>query len=243
MAQVTATAGLLAGHAVPALTTIPAVRERLAPTLAGVGDSGHVALTFDDGPHPVATPRFAALLADHGIRATFFVLGENVIRHPGIVQDLAEAGHEIAIHGFDHRCLLARGPRATYDKLALAFDLTTVVTGRAPTWFRPPYGVLTSGALAAARRLRLTPVLWTCWGRDWTARATPQSVIATVTKRLTGGGTVLLHDSDCTSTPGSWRTTLAALPAVIEHCQRRELRLGPLGEHFSSRHPVPQRSG
>jgi peptidoglycan/xylan/chitin deacetylase (PgdA/CDA1 family) len=91
--------------------------------------------------------------------------------------------------------------------------------------------VLTASTLRATKRLGMTPVLWTAWGRDWEAKATPQSVFTTVNDRLGGGGTVLLHDSDCTSAPGSWQRTLAALPRLLDEIERRDLRVGTLGEH------------
>ncbi|GAA5022832.1 hypothetical protein GCM10025734_79430 [Kitasatospora paranensis] len=102
-----------------------------------------------------------------------------------------------------------------------------------PRWYRPPYGVLSLAALAAARRLDLTPVLWTHWGRDWTAAATPDSVLRTLTRAPLGGGTVLLHDSDVTSAPGAWRSALGALPGLLEQCRKQGLTVGPLGEHLA----------
>jgi len=91
--------------------------------------------------------------------------------------------------------------------------------------------VLTGGALLAARQLGLTPVLWSSWGREWTRGSTAESVYATLCRDLRGGGTVLLHDSDCTSPPGSARAALGALPLLLDECGRRGLRAGPLGEH------------
>jgi len=181
-AQHWAVAGVaaLACHAVPALTSIGPLRTRLHPALAGVGDPGHAALTFDDGPHPASTPRFLAELDRLGVTATFFLTGRWVARVPGLAAEIAAAGHEIASHGYDHRCLLVRGPRATYDDLARARDVTGHATGTRPRWYRPPYGVLTGPAVLATRRLRLTPVLWTAWGRDWAAGATADSVHDTV---------------------------------------------------------------
>ncbi|MGW5254441.1 hypothetical protein ACWERW_15745 [Streptomyces sp. NPDC004012] len=102
------------------------------------------------------------------------------------------------------------------------------VTGRPPTLFRPPYGVMTTAAHLACRRPDLTPALWTCWGEDWRKRATPRSVEDTVLRDLRGGGTILLHDSDCTSATGSWRTTLRALPRILDTCQARGWQVGPL---------------
>jgi peptidoglycan/xylan/chitin deacetylase (PgdA/CDA1 family) len=220
-----------AAYALPALTSIGPLRTRFAPALAGVGDPGHVALTFDDGPHPGSTPRFLQALDRLGVRATFFLTGRWVARVPGLAGEVAAAGHEIAVHGYDHRCLLLRGPRATYDDLARARAVTAQATGVAVRRFRPPYGVLTGPALTAAKRLGLTPVLWTTWGEDWVAGATPESVHRTVLAGLSGGGTVLLHDSDVTSTPGSWRATLDALPRIVESVRERGLEIGPLAEH------------
>ncbi|XNL30554.1 polysaccharide deacetylase family protein [Longispora sp. K20-0274] len=226
-------AAVLAGaaHAAPALTAVAPLRRRMLPDLCGVGDPRHVALTFDDGPDPASTPAFLTALDELGVRATFFLLGRMLRRAPGLGRELAAAGHEVALHGWGHRCLLARGPAGTYDDLARGRDLIAEVTGRAPRWYRPPYGVLTAAALTAARRLGLTPVLWTAWGRDWTARATPASVLATVRKDLAGGGTVLLHDSDCTSAPGAWKATLGALPALVSGIRESGLAVGPLAEH------------
>ena len=90
---------------------------------------------------------------------------------------------------------------------------------------------MSTSAHLAARRLGLTPVLWTCWGEDWTRRATPHSVYRTVMADLRGGGTILLHDSDCTSAPGAWRSALGALPLLLDSCERRGLTVGPLREH------------
>jgi peptidoglycan/xylan/chitin deacetylase (PgdA/CDA1 family) len=222
----------LAAHAAPALASIAPLRRRLLPGLSGAGNPGHVALTFDDGPAPDSTPAFLEVLAEHQVKATFFLLGRMLQASPDMGRALAEAGHEVAVHGWEHRCMLLRGPRATDDDLARARDLIAAATGEMPRWYRPPYGVLSASALGAARRLGLTPVLWTNWGRDWERQATPESVLATVTRDLAGGGTVLLHDSDCTSAPGSWRTTLGALPALLDEVHSRGLSIGPLRDHF-----------
>ncbi|MFB7667529.1 polysaccharide deacetylase family protein [Kitasatospora sp. NPDC056138] len=228
----TLAAGSLAvAHAAPALSALNAVRPWLTPELCGFGDPDHVALTFDDGPDPASTPAFLRELDRAGVRATFFLLGRMLVRAPGLGRELVAAGHEIAVHGYEHRCLLARTPGAVRDDIARARDVIAELTGSQPCWYRPPYGVLTAGALAAARELELTPMLWSTWGRDWTATASPDSVYRTVTRGLAGGGTVLLHDTDCTAAPGSWRSALGALPRLIDACHARGLRLGPLWEH------------
>ena len=134
---------------------------------------------------------------------------------PQLAAEIVEAGHEVAVHGWDHRYLPLRGPLATYDDLARTTDTITSATGVVPRLFRPPYGVLSTSALVAARRLGLRPVLWSCWGREWAPGATPQSVFGTLKQDLRGGATVLLHDSDCTSPAGS---AMAALGAPCHCC-------------------------
>lgn len=239
-----AVSGLLAAgaaavaHAAPALSSLGALRPWLAPELCGYGDPDHVALTFDDGPDPISTPYFLRVLQAHDVRATFFLLGRMLERAPRLGRELVDAGHEIALHGYDHRCLLTRTPSAIRDDITRGRDVVEQLTGRQVRWYRPPYGVLTASAVATARDLGLTPVLWTAWGCDWTARATPQSVYRTVTRQLEGGGTVLLHDSDCTSAPGAWNSALGALPRLLDACQARGLRVGPLAEHSTELVPA-----
>ena len=224
-------AGLAVAHAGPGITALRTVRLALFPGLAGRGDDGHVALTFDDGPDPAATPLFLDVLRDRGVRATFFLLGSQISRSPRLAADIADAGHEIGVHGWRHRYLPLRGPAATHADLASAKEIITATAGVRPRFFRPPYGVLSTAALIAARRLDLTPVLWSAWGKEWTPASTPESVFATLAGDLSGGATVLLHDSDNTSPDGSWRAALGALTLLLDECDRRGLRVGPLGEH------------
>jgi peptidoglycan/xylan/chitin deacetylase (PgdA/CDA1 family) len=190
-----------------------------------------VALTFDDGPNPASTPRFLEALHRYRVHATFFLLGCMAARSPQLCRSIAAAGHEVAIHGWTHRNLLLRGPVATYADLARTRALLTRLTGQTPTYFRPPHGVFTTPALLAARSLGLTPVRWTCWGKDWTPSATPSSVLDTLQPGLAGGATVLLHDSDDEQAPQPWRSTLAALPGLLDECARRGLAVGPLRDH------------
>ena len=224
-------AAVAVGYGAPGITAVGPVRRRLAPRLAGLGRPDHVALTFDDGPDPRSTPRFLAALDAHRVRATFFMLGPMVTAAPQLAADIAAAGHEVGVHGWEHRYAVLRGPRALHDDLARARDAIAEATGTAPARYRPPYGVLSSGALMAAHRLGLQPVLWSCWGREWACGATPGSVFQTLTRDLAGGATVLLHDSDCTSPPGAAAAALGALPWLLEECAERGLSVGALAEH------------
>ena len=224
-------AAAVALHAAPLLTTVAALRRRYLPGLAGLGSPEHVALTFDDGPDPESTPAFLTELDRLGLRATFFMLGVNVEAHAGLAGEVAAAGHEVAVHGHQHRSQLFRSPREIREDLLRGIEAVAEATGQAPVWFRPPFGTLSAGGLMAAQRLGLRTVLWSAWGRDWTADATAAKVLAELERDLGPGVTVLLHDSDCVSAPGSWRAALGAVPLLADRLAEQGLAAGPLAEH------------
>lgn len=224
-------AGAAAVHAAPSLVALSSIGRHLSPSLAGVGAKGHVALTFDDGPDPTSTPAFLEALDELGWRATFFMLGEMVRSSPGLAAEVAAAGHEVAVHGDRHRSLLRLSPRTATDDIRRSRDVIADATGAEPIWYRPPFGTLSVGGWMAARKLGLDVVLWTAWGRDWRSEATAETVVADVLDGYVDGGTVLLHDSDCTSAPESWRAGLDALPLLGKELADRGLIVGPVGEH------------
>ena len=228
MPAVVATAAAL--HVAPALARMPTVRNRF-PRINGDGDIGHVALTFDDGPDPASTPRFLRCLERLEVTATFFLLGVNVEKAPALARELVQRGHEVAVHGWDHRCLASRGPAGTRRQLRDGAASVADRTGQVPTWWRPPYGVLTTSGLLNARGVGLTPVLWGSWGRDWTRHATGSTVTANIEAGFRPGVTVLLHDSSCTAAPGSWRSALTALPDLVHRWRDAGLTVGPLRDH------------
>jgi len=199
----------------PALAAhLPALADRLE--LECRIDRPVVAITFDDGPHAAGTPAVLEELARHGATATFFLVGEQVVQRPALAQEIVAAGHEVAVHCFRHTLLLRRRVAAVADDLDRTVDAIGTATGVRPTLYRPPYGILSSGALRHVRSRGWRPLLWSTWGRDWERRATPQSIARRATRGLCAGDVVLLHDSDAYSSADSWRRTVAALPSVLE---------------------------
>jgi peptidoglycan-N-acetylglucosamine deacetylase len=189
-------------------------------TAAGEG----YALTFDDGPHRQGTPAVLEVLARADARATFFLVGEQVLRNPVLAAEIVAAGHEVGLHCHRHRNLLRLTPRQVRDDIERAQAVIEEATGRSPALYRPPYGVANAAALALARGRGWRVLLWSHWGRDWEARATPESIAALLTGGAGPGAVLLLHDADDYSAFDSWRRTVAALPRVIDTLARRGLR-------------------
>lgn len=192
----------------------PWLRRSLGVEDATASGQGY-ALTFDDGPHPQGTPAVLEVLAREQVTATFFLVGEQLLRNPGLGREIVDAGHEIALHCHRHRNLLRLTPWQVREDIARAEATIEADTGRSPSLYRPPYGVLNSAALHFARGRGWRTLLWSQWGRDWEARATAESIARRVTDGAREGSVLLLHDADDYSSPDSWRRTVAALPQVL----------------------------
>ncbi len=203
---------------VPALCDVLGIARRL-----DLG-SGAVGLTFDDGPHPSGTPAVLEVLREAGARATFFVVGEQLRAHASVALEIVAAGHRLAVHGDRHLCTSLRGPRALRTDLDRCAALVEELAGTANTRYRPPLGIFSPLALSEAHRRDWTPLLWSRWGRDWAARATPVAIARRATQDVREGDVVLLHDADHYSAAGSWRRTAEALPRILDELAVRGLR-------------------
>ena len=181
-----------------------------------------VALTFDDGPDPVHTPRVLDVLAARGARATFFVVGERAERHPEVIARMVAEGHAVGSHG--HRVdpwLGFRGLPAVRDDLGASVRVLERLTGEAPTMFRPPYGVLNPRIARAAEELDLDIVCWDVRGLDGVAWTSADQLVSRVNPRLRDGSIVCLHDA---SERGSRvPVAAAALPRIL--ARLRDLQL------------------
>jgi peptidoglycan/xylan/chitin deacetylase (PgdA/CDA1 family) len=213
----------LTGYLLPGLAGAwPALRGPLGIEDHTASGRGY-ALTFDDGPHAQGTPAMLEVLAAKDTHATFFLVGEQIERDPALAAEIAAAGHGIGLHCHRHRNLLRLGPRQVREDIERARVAIEDATGRSPQLYRPPYGLLNAAALLQARRRGWRTLLWSHWGRDWQARATPESISARVTDGAGEGSVLLLHDADDYSAPGSWRRTAAALPLALDVLDARGL--------------------
>jgi peptidoglycan/xylan/chitin deacetylase (PgdA/CDA1 family) len=216
--------GVAVPHAGPALAPIvPAVGRRLPVVLREEG-AEEVFLTFDDGPHPQGTPAVLEILREADQRATFFLAGEQVERRPALAAEIVAAGHRVELHCHRHRNQLRLTPRAIVDDAARARAAIEEASGQAIADYRPPYGIFSGAGLAAVRSRGWRPVLWSQWGRDWTRRATAESIARKATAGIRPGDIVLLHDADFYSARNSWERTASALPRILEELTTRGLK-------------------
>jgi peptidoglycan-N-acetylglucosamine deacetylase len=154
-----------------------------------------VALTFDDGPHPRFTRAVLDALDAAGARATFFVIGEKVVRHPELLREVVARGHLLGVHGDRHdRFLSLRSTARVRADLTRAVETLATATGERPRLYRPAVGQTSPRIARIAAELGLTIVGWSVRGRDG-IRADPTSVVARVVPRLRNGAIVLLHDA------------------------------------------------
>ncbi len=202
---------------------VPALRAPLGVEDETASGRGY-ALTFDDGPHPQGTPAVLELLAVREVRATFFLVGEQVERNPALAGEIVAAGHQVGVHCQRHRNLLRLTPRQVREDIERAEAAIEGATGLATTLYRPPYGVLNAAALRVARARGWRTLLWSHWGRDWEQGATAESIAALLTRGAGDGAVLLLHDADHYSADGSWRRTLAALPRILDTLAARGLQ-------------------
>ena len=213
----------VAGYLLPGLAGAwPALRQPLGIEDRTSSGRGY-ALTFDDGPHRQGTPAVLEILRRERVHATFFLVGEQVLSNPTIAREITDAGHAVALHCHRHRNLLRLTPWQVREDIARAHEAIVAHTGREPELYRPPYGVLNASALCLARARGWRTLLWSHWGRDWEARATPASIAERVTDGARDGAVLLLHDADDYSAPDSWRRTVEALPRVLETLAGRDL--------------------
>lgn len=187
-----------------------------------------VAFTFDDGPVPVWTARIAEILEAAGARGTFFVLAEQALRLPGEIRRLSEGGHEIALHGFNHRHLWLMGPRETCEKLQEAAAVVERLTGgHAPRFYRPPWGHFNMAAAVCARRMGMRIALWSAAPPDWARRPRPEALAKALIGALRPGAIIDLHDG---GPPGRAQVLVDVLPAALRQAHALGLHAVTLSE-------------
>ncbi len=193
-----------------------------------------VALTFDDGPDPIFTPRILSILARFDARATFFLIGERAEQYPEIVRAIVDDGHEVGNHTYRHSRLWLLSPARTRYEMDRCANLLAGETGRPPRYFRPPWGKFNLEAYRHAARLNELRILWSLRPEGWRRMASPKEIVQGVGAGLHPGAIINLHDGDGIS--GAPQRTVQALPGLLELLRAHGYRCVSLSELLADAH-------
>ncbi|MBR9946429.1 polysaccharide deacetylase family protein [Clostridiaceae bacterium Marseille-Q4145] len=166
-----------------------------------------IALTFDDGPHPIYTPQMLELLKEEQVPATFFLLGENVELYGDVVKEIAKEGHLIGNHTYHHVQITSLSLEEACKEIQETSDLIEELTGTGTEYVRPPFGTWNE---ELEERLNLIPVMWSIDTKDWTTQNVDWIVRETV-KHAEDHDIILMHDS--------YQSTVDAVKRVIEQLE------------------------
>jgi len=196
----------------PSAVVTPATPEPAAPRKPSYNscnvEGTAIALTFDDGPHPKNTTRLLDMLKERGLKATFYVIGQNVVQYPEIMQRIVAEGHEIGNHSYTHPALSKCSAAKLTEEITKTNDAIVQSCGVTPTTIRPPYGATNA---SVTKRLNdefgLTVVMWSVDPQDWKIRKASH-VSNHILQNTKSGSIVLAHDIH--------PTTIDAMPAVLD---------------------------
>jgi len=184
-------------------------------------ESPDVFLTFDDGPHPVATPTVLEILQAHKIKGTFFMSGLAVTKYPSLVKEVEAENHRIGIHAFNHTKAIALSKTTTKSEILQTEEAITRAGAHAAKLFRPPYGFFSWNTISATKELSYRLVMWTTSTGDFRKDWSDEQVRTTALTKLTPGAILVFHDNELTKL-----RVQQVLPGVIARIQELGLAFG-----------------
>jgi peptidoglycan-N-acetylglucosamine deacetylase len=192
-------------------------RALVAPTRPG-----ELALTFDDGPNPAWTPQLLDLLAEYGVKGTFFLVGSFAEQEPELTKRIAKAGHLIGNHSWSHPNLSLCAPARIRDELRRTSETLDQLIGKPVRYFRPPFGARRPYVFRTARRMGMTPVLWNAMTSDWEERSPDRIAERLAAKIATNqrrgqASNIVLHDGSHHGLNADRGPSLAAARQLLEH--------------------------
>jgi peptidoglycan/xylan/chitin deacetylase (PgdA/CDA1 family) len=211
-----ATAGALLTHA-----ALGPESQLFGHTVIAGHDPSEIALTYDDGPNPAATPQLLEVLARHNARATFFVIGAHARRYPELVRAVHAAGHLLGNHTMTHPWLAWQSARVIREELSGCSKLIEDLTGAPVRFLRPPHGARRPAVMRIAHQLGMETVQWNIIAHDWQPIGAEgilkhiDSGLQRATRRHRGGN-ILLHDGHQSEVEANRSDTIAATAALLE---------------------------
>lgn len=182
-----------------------------------------IALTFDDGPYPPYTDKLLAVLREKNIKATFFLVGENIKKHPQLAQKIKAEGHELALHAGIHQDLLKLDQTQLEANITQGKNTMQEVLGIQPKFIRPPHGFKDWQVITAIERQNLQAMNWSIIPRDWTNPGT-QVIADRVIQKAQPGAIVLLHDGDSPKGIAPRQQTVEAVGIIIDKLHQQGYR-------------------
>ncbi|AFY40872.1 polysaccharide deacetylase family protein [Nostoc sp. PCC 7107] len=182
-----------------------------------------IALTFDDGPWPESTAQVLEILKQNNIKATFFVVGQNVKNYPDLLKRVSTEGHVIANHTWHHWYHFMNQQAAAYE-IEHTTDMIYQITGVKTNLFRPPGGIMHNGVATYAKNAKYAIVMWSSDSIDYSQPTVPK-LIDNVFRLAKPGGIVLMHDGG-----GNRSRTVQALPEIINRFRKQGYRFVTIPE-------------
>lgn len=216
------------------LTAVPCRAD--SHVYAANRDAGKfVALTFDDGPHPVYTEQILKILADNGAKATFFVIGQNAESYPELIRAEFDAGHEIGNHTYSHPNMKSVSVDRAVEEITKTQQIIEDITGERPKLFRSPGGIFSDELVGAVEDLECKPILWS-WRQDTKDWSLPrvEKVVRTVLDNLQDGDIILFHDYNMKGSP-----TPEALKIILPELKQRGYSFVTVSELLAMKNDEP----
>ncbi|HEX7055724.1 MAG TPA: polysaccharide deacetylase family protein, partial [Bacilli bacterium] len=202
-----------------------------------------LALTFDDGPDEVYTGRLLDMLQKHNVKATFFVVGKNAETHPELILRMHKEGHTIGIHNYVHHTNWLLLPQQVRRQIEQTAEVVRRITGNAPIYYRPPWGIINVFDFMTLRKFRL--ILWSRIVGDWRKNNDKAKLKRKLIKRLKGGEVIVLHDSG--ETFGAYRHApeqmLQALDEYLQEVKGKGYSFVTIDEMFRNSQAKTEENG
>ncbi|MSQ45626.1 MAG: polysaccharide deacetylase family protein [Ignavibacteria bacterium] len=197
------------------------IHSKLFPSFIWKGDEKNIYLTFDDGPHPEATQSVIKVLDKEKIKATFFLIGKNIIKYPNLVSTLVSEGHTIANHSYFHNRTTSFSLSKLKNELKNTDDLLLAHSKSRVKLYRPPYGFFTWNTKNVATQLNYKVCMWTLLSGDFYGWEKDKIINHTI-KNITNGSIIVFHDNEKTKN------------VISQTLQEIIPRLGDMGYKFST---------
>lgn len=223
----------------PSATTAPLASPSASPVASASTkhsynscnvDGRYIAITFDDGPSATQTPKLLDMLKERGIKATFYVVGQNVVEYPDIMRRIAAEGHELGNHSWNHPSLTKLGADGVRSQMNKTSDAIEKTTGVRPKTMRPPYGATNAGLNRQFdQQFGMKVILWSVDPLDWKYRNSSK-VSSMIIENTHPGAIILAHDIH--------PSTVAAMPAVFDALLAKGYKFVTVSELLAMDRPV-----